>query len=47
LRLRGNTFLMIKNRQIGASICHGFGARNLNYGTQPSQRFLDIPIISC
>jgi hypothetical protein len=47
LRLCGNTFLMIKNRQIGASICHGFGARNLNYGTQPSQRFLDIPIISC
>ena len=33
VRLRGNMFFVIKNRQIGASICHGFGARNLNYST--------------
>ena len=44
---RRNTFFVVKNRQIGASICHGFGARNLKYSTQPSERFLDIPIISC
>jgi len=47
VRLCGKPFLVIKNRQIGASICHGFGARNLKYTTQRSQHFLDIPIISC
>lgn len=29
VRLRRNTFFAFRNRQTGASICHGFGARNL------------------
>jgi hypothetical protein len=33
---RRNMFFAVKNQQIGASICHGFGARNLKHGTQPS-----------
>ena len=31
---RRNTFFVVKNNQIGASICHGFGARNLKHSTQ-------------
>jgi hypothetical protein len=33
---RRNTFFVVETRQTGASICHGFGARNLKYSTQPS-----------
>jgi hypothetical protein len=28
---RRNTFFVVKNRQTGASICHGFGTRNLKH----------------